>query len=1625
MGSSVDDRAALDAFHPAVAAWFRETFDAPTEPQVRGWPSIRARRHTLIAAPTGSGKTLAAFLAAIDDLVVQGLDGTLEEATQVVYVSPLKALSNDIHRNLESPLAGIQRQLLEMGHPPVEIRAMVRSGDTPSHERTRMVKNPPHILVTTPESLYLLLTSDGGRNMLRTSHTVIVDEIHAMANDKRGSHLALSLERLDDLAGTPLTRIGLSATQRPIEKVARFLVGRGRGGGFPLADDGGGRHRPEEGAGAPACTIIDSGHRRAMDIALELPSSPLEAIMSNEVWEEVYARLAELVSQHRTTLIFVNTRRLTERTAHHLSDLIGADNIAAHHGSLSREQRLDAEQRLKAGTLKCMVATASLELGIDIGDVDLVCQLGSTRWISTMLQRIGRSGHTLAATPKGRIFPLSRDELVECVALLDAVQRGELDTLIIPEKPLDILAQQLVAEVGAGERSEDELFDMMRRADCFRDLTRDEFDDVVTMLADGFTTRRGRRGAHIHHDQVNGRLRPRRGARLAALTSGGAIPDVADFRVIMEPADTFVGTVDQDFAIESLPGDIFQLGNQSYRILRIESAGVLRVEDARGLPPTIPFWFGEAPGRSAELSHAVSRLRQEIGDALIEAMTGRPAAPEPVGAGTVEEGGAAAIDGSMSAQAPIAPDEAAVAQVAGALVERLGIARAAADQLVEYLAAAQAALGGMPTQERLIIERFFDEAGDMHVVVHSPFGSRLNRAWGLSLRKRFCRSFNFELQASATEDAIILSLGPTHSFPLEDVFKFLHASSVRDILIQAFLDAPMFPTRWRWNAQRALAVLRWRGGKRVPPHLQQMDAEDLIAVVFPDQLACLENIAGDREIPDHPLIDQTIRDCLEEAMDIEALEALLDRIAAGEVELVARDLREPSPMAHEIIGARPYAFLDDGEAEERRTLAIRTSRWMDPRTAADLGKLDAAAIARVRNEAWPDVRDHDELHDALMLHGFVTEAEGRRGDIEPFDAPVQERRAAESDAAADAAGAPRDDDESRSECAGTGWLSHFDELVAEGRATRLWPDPQRHTERCLWIAAERLPELRALHPGAVVDPDLVVPERMERRAWTPDEAAVEIVRGRLEGVGPTTAAELADDLATSVTQIDKALLMLEGEGFVLRGHFSAAVRTEAESAGGDSVAEQRSATATESAAKQDGTGPADVPLEWCERRLLQRIHRYTLNRLRAEIEPVGARDFMSFLLAWQRVAGDEPASGAESLSGLIEQLEGFPAAAAAWESEILPARLADYDPVWLDALCLAGRLAWGRMPPPPSGSGSSANGNGGNGGGRRGGPIRTTPTTLLSRDLLGVWQSFATPPEPADLALTGEALVVLDLLHERGASFFKELAAAAGLLDTQLEAALGELVAWGLITADSFTGLRALLVPSSKRPTKRGGRRKGSVAIFGVENAGRWSLLWPSAAAGAERAGDAADGEAATVRGDAPPTDATAAGVAYWDDVEEIARVLLRRYGVIFRRLLEREGKLPPWRDLLRVYRRMEARGEIRGGRFVAGFSGEQFALPEAIPLLRKARRTSAGGMVSISAADPLNLVGIVTAGERVPALVGNRVLFDGGMPIATMVSGEVSFLVDLDVGAQWEAKNQLVRRTVPPQLRAYLGRSA
>lgn len=1442
----------LEAFHPAVSGWFSRSFAAPTEAQAAAWPAIRAGRHTLVAAPTGSGKTLTAFLAALDGLVRQGLkpEGLADETT-VVYVSPLKALSNDIHLNLEVPLAGIRAELAALRLPDLEIRSAVRTGDTAPRDRQQNLRKPPHILVTTPESLYVLLGSASGRRMLSTVRTVIVDEIHAIAASKRGSHLSLSLERLQSLCGMPLTRIGLSATQKPIDEVARFLVGAGA-----LTD------------GVADCEIVDIGYAKERDLALELPPVPLGAVMSNEQWEQVYSRVAELVHLHRTTLVFVNTRRMAERAARHLGERLGKEAVAAHHGSLAKEARLDAEQRLKRGELKVLVATASLELGLDIGDVDLVCQLGSPRSISTFLQRAGRSGHAVGGTPKARLFPQSRDELVECAALLDCIRRGELDALHVLPAPLDVLAQQIVAETASREWDEDELFALLRRAWPYAHLKREDYAAVVRMLSEGFATRNGPRAGYVHRDAVHHRLRERKGARLTALTSGGTIPETGDYSVVLEPQAHKIGTVNEDFAVESLAGDVFQLGNTSYRILRIEP-GRVRVEDAHGAAPNIPFWLGEAPGRSDELSFGVSRLREEIGQQI-------------------------AAHGVEAAVRRLARD--------------LGLHEEAARQIVDHLARTVAALGAVPTQDRIVIERFFDESGGMQLVIHSPYGSRLNRAWGLALRKRFCRKFNFEPQAAATEDAIVLSLSTSHSFPLAEVARYLHSATARDVLVQALLDAPLFGVRWRWNATTALALPRFIGGRKVAPQLQRMKSEDLLASVFPDQVACAENLAGEREIPDHPLIAQTLDDCLHEAMDADGWLRLLRRIEAGEVTVDARDLPAPSPLAAEVLNARPYAYLDDAPLEERRTQAVQSRRYTDPESADDMGRLDPEAIDGVREEAWPDPRSPDEMHEALSGLGMVND----------------------EDLARDA-----------------NWKTWLEALAGAGRATRLSPG--------LWVAAERLALAQALYPGAAMQPPIEAPAEYAQASGSCDELLRELLQSRLAGLGPVSANELAQQLRLPLSDVEAALLGLQSEGQVLQGRF---------------------------------TPHADGP-EWCERHLLARIHRYTLRRLRREIEPVEPRDFARFLFEWQHVGAAARVSGPEALAGVLAQLEGYEAPAALWEAELLPARVNDYASAWLDDLCTAGRVLWTRLRP---------SANEGRAAGGAGQSLRATPILLLPRRSAALWNGLA--PAPADDAgLGSRAQRVAAWLAANGASFFDEIAEGARLLGTELEDALSELVARGRVRCDSYAGLRALLVPASKRSsTHAQQQRRRRAALFGIEDAGRWLLTRQPGLATTEE----------TPRTHAP------------ESIEQVARVLLRRYGVVCWSMLEREAAwLPPWRDLVRTYRRLEARGEIRGGRFIAGLSGEQFALPEAIGLMRQMRRRPADdSLVCLSAADPANLLGTVVPGTRIARVAGSRVLYRDGVPIATIVADQVEILVPMSAAEEHAARREL-SLSLSPALRS------
>ena len=1310
----------IECFHPAIRRWFNQRFGEPTEPQRQGWPHIRTGRHTLISAPTGTGKTIAAYLSAIDSLAHQGRN--LPDQTTVLYVSPLRALSNDVQKNLQGPLREMA-ELDEEGDFP-EIRVQVRTGDTPAKDRAAMRRTPPHILVTTPESLYILLTSAGGREMLRTVKTVIVDEIHALARDKRGSHLALSLERLEQLAG-PFQRIGLSATQKPLSEVAQFLVGVGR-----------------------ECELVDVGHRREMDIAVVVPPSPLSTVCSHEQWDEVYRQIAALINQHRTTLVFVNTRKLAERITARLTEVMGADLVTCHHSSLSKARRLDAEHRLKTGSLRALVATASLELGIDIGDVDLVIQVGATRSIATFLQRVGRSGHAIRQTPKGRLFPLTTDELVEAAALLRAIKRGDLDRTPQPAAPLDILAQQVVAEcVVAGEEGwhEEKLLAAFRRAWPYRDLRREEFDAVIRMHANG------RRGL-LHRDAVGGRVMARRRARLTAIMGGGAIPDIADYQVRQEPESTFVGTVNEDFAVEANVGDIFQLGNTSWRVLKVER-GVMRVSDAQGQPPTIPFWLGEAPARTAELSSEIAELREQCADARV-------------------------------------------------LEEEIGLPTEGAVQVAEYVEDGKRVLGTVPTQKRVILERFFDESGGMQMVLHAPFGGRINRAWGLALRKRFCRGFGFELQAAANEEAIIISLGQHHSFPLEDVFNYLHPNSVEEVLTQAVLDQPMFESRWRWNATRSLVLERFQGGKAVPPQILRMRAADLLAATFPAAVACPENLPpGDLPVPmDHPLVRQTIEDCLTEATDVKGLIQVLEGLRDGSIERVAVDTAEPSAFARGILASGPYTFLDDAPLEERRTQAVLARRSLDERSLDGIGALDPAAVARVRDEAWPAPESAEEVHDALLWMGFVTDEEAAN------------------------------------------WVDWLAALAAQNRVI--------HGEG-RWFAVDGPAE----------------PQK--------------ILLGRLEALGPV---EESDPRIAIAGEGGRLLMELEHQGAILR------TRLE-----GKAV--------------------------WCERRLLARIHRYTLEALRREIEPVSASDFLRFLACWQHVDEKYRLEGPRGVAEVLDQLAGFEAPAWAWEHHILPRRVRGYRREWLDEVTLCGEFAWGRL----WGSGGSA--------------IRVTPIGFLPREHLDEWLALMAAPTREGLG--GPASDLLKALSVRGPMFPQNLPKAAELVQAHVEMGLADLAARGFTTCDSFAALRQMMIPPSKRRAA-------------LRPVGRWSIF----------------------RADPPAHSAHGA-----DELTElVARQLLKRTGVVFRRTIARE-KLPvTWTALIRVYRRMELRGKVRGGRFVGGFAGEQFALPSAVELLRRLRRERGddrharevdGGraqevapVTPVAPADPLNFQGILTPQE-------------------------------------------------------------
>jgi ATP-dependent Lhr-like helicase len=1444
---------ALRWAHPIVAEWFLAKFGSATEPQEEGWPAILRGETTLISAPTGSGKTLAAFLVAIDRLLRLALEGNLAPVTQVVYVSPLKALSNDVQKNLDGPLAEIQQLAAARGYICPPIRTGVRTGDTLPIERARMLRNPPHILVTTPESLYLLLTAGKSREHLRCVQTVIVDEIHAVADDKRGAHLALTLERLDALVcgenrlspGTFLTgrsippqRVGLSATQNPIQLVGEFLAG-----GNPA------RRR---------ATIVQVGQRRKLDLAIEIPAcDELSSVASNAMWEEVFDRLAAHALAHRSTLVFVNTRRLVEKIAFALSERLtpelGPDCVAAHHGSLARELRLDAEQRLKKGEIRILVATASLELGIDIGNVDLVCQIASTRAVAVAMQRVGRAGHWRGAVPKGRLFATTRDDLLEQAALVRKMRAGKLDLLEIPPQPIDVLMQQIVACVGAEPWDEDALFAVLRRAYPYRDLTRARFDEVVLLLSEGIESSRGRYGAYLLRDGVHGELHPRRGSRSIAISNGGAIPDTALFNVILQPEGVQIATLDEHFAVDSGPGDVVLLGNTSWRIQRVEAAGRVIVEDAHGAPPTLPFWFGEAPQRTAVLCDGVGELREKIAE-----MT-KNVAPAAVHAAHPE-----------------------VAASVGWLMEECGVCESAAMQLIGYIVAGRAALGAVPSKTTIIAERFFDEGGGMQLILHAPFGGRVNKAWGLALRKRFCRGFNFELQAAATDNGINISLAEQHSFPLADVFQFLTEHTAKELLEQAAIASPIFKTRWRWAANRSLQLLRMSRGKRIAPQIQRTRSDDLLASVFPQAAACFETIVGDIQIPAHPLVDEVMQDVLQEAMDLEGLKEVLRGIQSGAIRCLAVDTPVPSQFAHELLNANPYAFLDEAGLEERRARAVTLRRGLPEGVADGAGRLDQAAIDTVRRELWPDLRDEHELHD--LLHSVVafpvSVLDGAAGDVRH-------------------------------------WAHYFERLAETGRAQVM----ELNGVVC-WAAMERMGHLVALSNEAVEKDTVSV---------TKEIACRQCVQGWLQILGPTTAQGFAERLNMDSGAVFQAFLAMEMQGLLMRGAF-------------------------EHAATSD-----DHAIEWCERRILQRIHRLTLATARRQVEPVAPAVYLHWLLGWQHLAPQTQLAGEDGVLAALRQLEGFEAPAVEWERTLLKARVANYDPRWLDQLCLSGAVGWGRISPHPawsSGDGAAP---------RRVIPTNAAPITFYVRET-AEWLPHALARHSVDqamlaAALSAEALRARTVLEQRGACFANDLQRMTGLTRAETAHGLWELATAGLAAADGFDQLRALMDPRRRGATEdvRGKRPMRTTA-------GRWSLLNEPQPMGGDAIARARVNDAA---------------------MESAARMLLARYGVLFRDLLARESNAPKWRELLNILRRLEARGEVRGGRFVSGFGGEQFALPEAVESLREARKRESQDEIVVAGADPMNLVGIVVPGERVAAVPGKEVRYRNGVVVIEGVDVE------------------------------------
>ncbi len=1513
--------AVLDAFHPAVRAWFAERFGEPSPAQLAGWPVIAAcdeppGHDVLLCAPTGSGKTLAAFMWAIDRLFRDAERGALSDHVSVLYVSPLKALANDIRINLEEPLAGIRESALRLAggrsaHGAIcEVRAGLRTGDTPAHERSAMLRRPPHILVTTPESLFILLTSPRFRRSLGAVRYVIVDELHALAPNKRGAHLMLTLERLERMvrlggAARP-ARIGLSATLNPIERLAQFLAG--------VEVDRGGARRPR-----PVKVVRADERARRMDLAVIAPGPELGPLATHQHWEAMYDAVAALVRAHRTTLVFTLSRRWAERIALNLQKRVGEDAVMAHHGSLARAERLAAEQRLKRGELRAIVATASLELGIDVGAVELVCQIDSPKTISAAIQRIGRSGHRLDATPKGRLFALTLDDLIECAAAVRAIRGGRLDEVEIPTGCLDVAAQQIVAIAAEeDEISESDLLAVLCGAYNFAGLDRAALRRLLEQLAAELPARVQGAAPKIFYDRAGARVRPRRGARLAAITSGGTIPESGNLDVVIASEGRRIGDVEEDFAQESSRGDIFALGSMPWRILGI-SRNRLMVEAAPGMAPSLPFWQTEAAGRSPALSAEISALRSEIAE-------------------RIARGG----------------DDGAAAWLA----EECALEPGAARQAVDYVRRGAAALGAIPGPRTLVVERFFDGLGGTQVVIHSPLGMRFNRGLGLALRKRLCQSFDFEIQASAIDDAVLLALNARHSFPLEALLAMLSARSVRRVLEQALLAAPMFEVRLRHVATRALAVMRAMRGRKVPAWIQRLRAQEVAAAIFPQRDACFENRPPEIELPDHFIPDETMRECLTESTDAARLEELFAGIERGAVQVVTVDAVAPSVFAHRVLLAWDYSFLDDGERANRRSRTVTLNRAMaeDVLRTEDLSEMLAAdAIESVAAEASGRAlarraRDRDELYQVIHAHGAL-------------------RPQALAERVAGDAGAM------------------LAELELEDRVVRVRVAPGAPEEV---VVSEDAPLFAAAYPHALFEP----PSAAQRGegAVEPEEAARELVRRALATSGPVEVAELGARLSMPAVALERHLPALEAKGLVFRGHFI-----------------PRRPSLDASAAERRAGAAARIE-QWCDRYNLEKIHRLTLNRLRSEIEPCADHEYAAFRLRWQHVGGAGISADQSGVSAVLDQLSGVALSPELWERAILPTRVPGYRPEWLDLLCLGGELVWAAMPGGEALDEAPARitflRRRRAAGVRGEAQARELAAQIADHDERTVF-----------LALAAGGAQYLDELAER-AGLAERVAlaalwrlAAAGRVSNDSFAPLRLL--WAAPEA-----LRAIAPGTGDR---RAARHDAALrARLRSSVAGRWSALGGSAGvAGATDVSTASRTASDGHREEAPAAAGSGGGR---DLARERALTLLERNGIVAREMLALESTPASWHESSFALRRLEYAGAIRRGYFVRSLSGEQYALPAALEMLAAARNLNPARErpVALSAADPANPYGAMLPGCGVARDAANFVVLRAGRVVMGLAGRALIAADALDdeafsaaLGALIELRRKVVIDTV------------